>query len=197
MKFILSCCFSLLTSLPLLATTNEQPFTVQPIAGYWQGQYQVLVNGQDLIAQLQQLQQGMLSKLPPEQRQLVAAMLPKTPATEVAECLSQTQVEQLKTPQQWLQRARQLLPNCQLQLTGQQANGVSVSGQCKNQRGYTGSLQGQLLLLTPRQMRLDLQGQGKYQLAGLPAAQQGPVQFNLKGDSRWLRAECPLSPTAS
>jgi len=52
-------------------------------------------------------------------------------------------------------------------------------------------------LLTPCQMRLDLQGQGKYQLAGLPAAQQGPVQFNLKGDSRWLRAECPLSPTAS
>ncbi len=177
-------CVSL--SLPLSAT----PFTVQPKAGYWQGQYQVLVNGQDLIAQLQQLQQGMLSKLPAEQRQLVAAMLPKTPSTAVAECLSQTQVEQLKTPEQWLQRARRLLPNCQLQLTGQQANGVSVSGNCKNQRGYTGTLQGQLQLVSAQQMQLNMSGQGQYQMAGLPAAQQGPVQFNLRGTSRWLRAEC-------
>ena len=179
----------LLCAQPALASDQ---FAVQPKAGFWQGSHQVLVNGQDLLGDLDALQQKMLANLPPEQRQLVASMLPKKQLKQSSECLTPAQVAQLTTPAQWLARARQQLPNCQLQLTGQTKNSVSVQGNCKNQRGYTGTVVGELQLVSDSLMKMQMRGQGQYQLAGVKASeQQGPVQFDLTAESRWQGSQCP------
>lgn len=191
--FRLACCGLWFPLLPAQTLASET-FAVTPKAGFWQGSHQVLVNGQDLLGELDALQQKMLASLPAEQRQLVAAMLPKKQLKQSSECLTAAQVSQLTTPQQWLSRARQLLPNCQLELTGHSRNSVSVQGNCQNQRGYTGTVAGQLQLVSDSLMNMQMRGTGQYQLAGAPvqpAAQQGPVQFELTAQSRWQGSQCP------
>lgn len=164
---------------------------LQPQAGHWRSQHQVLVNGQDMLQQMKSLQQQVLAAVPAEQRALVAGMLPKKDLSTAQECLTAAEVAMLKTPAQWLARAKQQLPRCQLQMTGSTPNSVSVKGLCQDQGGYTGTLQGTVTLKTPQWMQMQMQGTGRYKMPLPGQAQNGDVQFKLHSDSRWQSASCP------
>lgn len=164
---------------------------LQPQTGHWRSQHQVLVNGQDILQQMKALQQQMLAAVPAEQRALVAGMMPKKDLSTAQECLTAAEVALLKTPEQWLARAKQQLPRCQLQLTGSTTNSVSVKGACQDQGGYTGSLQGTVTLKTPQWMQMNMQGTGQYKMPLPGQAQNGDVKFTLSSDSRWQSASCP------
>lgn len=164
---------------------------LQPQTGHWRSQHQVLVNGEDILQQMKALQQQMLAAVPAEQRALVAGMMPKKDLSTAQECLTAAEVALLKTPEQWLARAKQQLPRCQLQLTGSTTSSVSVKGQCQDQGGYTGSLQGTVTLKTPQWMQMNMQGTGQYKMPLPGQAQNGNVQFKLDSDSRWQSASCP------
>lgn len=182
--FVLSCS-------TLFSIFHSQATQLQPQTGHWRSQHQVLVNGQDILQQMKALQQQMLAAVPAEQRALVAGMMPKKDLSTAQECLTATEVALLKTPEQWLARAKQQLPRCQLQLTGSTTNSVSVKGQCQDQGGYTGSLQGTVTLKTPQWMQMNMQGTGQYKMPLPGQAQNGDVQFKLDSDSRWQSASCP------
>jgi len=68
---------------------------------------------------------------------------------------------------------------------------VSVKGQCQDQGGYTGSLQGTVTLKTPQSMQMNMQGTGRYKMPLPGQAQNGDVQFKLSSESRWQSASCP------
>ncbi len=164
---------------------------LQPQTGLWRSQHQVLVNGEDILQKMQALQSQVLAAVPAEQRALVAGMMPKKDLSSAQECLTAAEVALLKTPEQWLARAKQQLPRCQLQLTGSTTNSVSVKGQCQDQGGYTGSLQGTVTLKTAQWMQMNMQGTGRYKMPLPGQAQNGDVQFKLHSDSRWQSASCP------
>ena len=174
-----------------LASFHSHATQLQPQTGLWRSQHQVLVNGQDILQQMKALQQQMLAAVPAEQRALVAGMLPKKDLTTAQECLTAAEVALLQTPEQWLSRAKKDLPRCQLQLTGSTTNSVSVKGQCQDQGGYTGSLQGTVTLKTPQWMQMNMQGTGQYKMPMPGQAQNGDVKFTLSSDSRWQSANCP------
>jgi len=164
---------------------------LQPQIGHWRSQHQVLVNGQDILQQMQTLQQQVLAAVPAEQRQLLAGMMPKKDLRSAEECLTAAEVALLQTPEQWLARAQKDLPRCQLQLTGSSKNSVSVRGQCQDQAGYTGSVQGTVTLQSPQLMLMKMQGKGQYKMPMPGQAQNGDVQFTLDSESRWQAARCP------
>lgn len=180
---------ALLVLTPLLASAAE----LKPETGWWQSKNQVLVNGQDVLQQLNQLQQQMMAALPAEQRQMMAGMLPKQDLAVAHECVTAQEAELLQTPEQWLQRARQDMPNCNFRLTGQTGNSISVAGECRDQEGYHGSMAGTLTMLSSKKMRMDMQGKGKYKQPLPGQAPDGDVNFQLKGESVWLSAECPAT----
>jgi hypothetical protein len=182
--FVLSCS-------TLFSSFSNHASQLQPQTGLWRSQHQVLVNGEDILKQMQALQSQVLAAVPAEQRALVAGMMPKKDLSTAQECLTAAEVALLKTPQQWLSRAKQQLPRCQLQLTGSTANSVSVKGQCQDQGGYTGSLQGTVTLKTPQLMQMNMQGTGRYKMPLPGQAQNGDVQFKLSSESRWQSASCP------
>lgn len=181
----------LLTISALFSSSSLYAAQLQPQTGLWRSQHQVLVNGQDILKQMQTLQQQMLAAVPAEQRALVAGMMPKKDLSTAQECLTAAEVALLQTPEQWLAKARQQMPKCQLQLTGSTANSVSVKGQCQDQGGYTGSLAGTVTLKTAQWMQMQMQGTGRYKMPMPGQAQNGDVQFNLTSDSRWQSASCP------
>lgn len=180
-----------LSSSCLFCSLYSHASQLQPQTGLWRSQHQVLVNGQDILQQMKALQQQMLAAVPAEQRALVAGMMPKKDLSTAQECLTAAEVALLQTPEQWLNRAKKDLPRCQLQLTGSTANSVSVKGQCQDQGGYTGSLQGTVTLKTPQWMQMNMQGTGQYKMPLPGQAQNGDVQFQLSSDSRWQSASCP------
>ena len=182
--FVLSCS-------TIFSISHSNASQLQPQTGLWHSQHQVLVNGQDILKQMKALQQQMLAAVPAEQRALVAGMMPKKDLSTAQECLTAAEVALLKTPEQWLARAKQQLPRCQLQLTGSTTNSVSVKGQCQDQGGYTGSLQGTVTLKTPQWMQMNMQGTGQYKMPLPGQAQNGDVQFTLSSDSRWQSNSCP------
>lgn len=182
--FVLSCS-------TLFSSFHNHASQLQPQTGHWRSQHQVLVNGEDILKQMQALQSQVLAAVPAEQRALVAGMLPKKDLSTAQECLTAAEVALLKTPEQWLARAKQQLPRCQLQLTGSTPNSVSVTGQCQDQGGYTGSLQGTVTLKTPQLMQMNMQGTGRYKMPMPGQAQNGDVQFKLSSESRWQSANCP------
>ena len=182
--FVLSCS-------TLFSSFHNHATQLQPQTGHWRSQHQVLVNGEDILKQMQALQSQVLAAVPAEQRALVAGMMPKKDLSTAQECLTAAEVALLKTPEQWLTRAKQQLPRCQLQLTGSTPNSVSVKGQCQDQGGYTGSLQGTVTLKTPQSMQMNMQGTGRYKMPLPGQAQNGDVQFKLSSESRWQSASCP------
>ena len=182
--FVLSCS-------SLFSSFHNHASQLQPQTGHWRSQHQVLVNGEDILKQMQTLQSQVLAAVPAEQRALVAGMMPKKDLSTAQECLTAAEVALLKTPEQWLTRAKQQLPRCQLQLTGSTPNSVSVKGQCQDQGGYTGSLQGTVTLKTPQSMQMNMQGTGRYKMPLPGQAQNGDVQFKLSSESRWQSASCP------
>lgn len=182
--FILSCS-------TLFNTFHSHATQLQPQTGHWRSQHQVLVNGEDILKQMQALQSQVLAAVPAEQRALVAGMMPKKDLSTAQECLTAAEVALLKTPEQWLSRAKKDLPRCQLQLTGSTPNSVSVKGQCQDQGGYTGSLQGTVTLKTSQWMQMNMQGTGRYKMPLPGQAQNGDVQFKLSSESRWQSAHCP------
>lgn len=175
----------------LFSSFHNHATQLQPQTGHWRSQHQVLVNGEDILKQMQTLQSQVLAAVPAEQRALVAGMMPKKDLSTAQECLTAAEVALLKTPEQWLTRAKQQLPRCQLQLTGSTPNSVSVKGQCQDQGGYTGSLQGTVTLKTPQWMQMNMQGTGRYKMPLPGQAQNGDVQFKLSSESRWQSASCP------
>ena len=175
----------------LFSSFHNHATQLQPQTGHWRSQHQVLVNGEDILKQMQALQSQVLAAVPAEQRALVAGMMPKKDLSTAQECLTAAEVALLKTPEQWLTRAKQQLPRCQLQLTGSTPNSVSVKGQCQDQGGYTGSLQGTVTLKTPQWMQMNMQGTGRYKMPLPGQAQNGDVQFKLSSESRWQSASCP------
>lgn len=183
--------FFLLSCSAFFSIFQTNAAQLQPQAGFWRSQHQVLVNGQDMLQQMKSLQQQVLAAVPAEQRALVAGMMPKKDLSTAQECLTAAEVAMLKTPAQWLARAKQQLPRCQLQMTGSTPNSVSVKGQCQDQGGYTGTLQGTVTLKTPQWMQMQMQGTGRYKMPLPGQAQNGDVQFKLHSDSRWQHASCP------
>ncbi len=182
--FVLSCS-------TIFSSFYNHASQLQPQTGLWHSQHQVLVNGQDILKQMKALQQQMLAAVPAEQRALVAGMMPKKDLSTAQECLTAAEVALLKTPEQWLARAKQQLPRCQLALTGSTTNSVSVKGQCQDQGSYTGSLQGTVTLKTPQWMQMNMQGTGQYKMPMPGQTQNGDVQFTLSSDSRWQSNSCP------
>ena len=184
---------SVMTLAALLALTPALAGAVdlKPEPGWWQSKNQVLVNGQDVLQQMSQLQQQMMAALPAEQRQMMAGMLPKQDLSVATQCVTAKETELLQTPEQWLQRARQDMPNCNFRLTGHTGNSISVAGECRDQEGYHGSMAGTLTMLSSKTMRMDMQGKGKYQLPIAGQQQNGDVNFQLKSESVWQSAQCP------
>lgn len=190
MRAVFICC--LIGVCGVFSAQAKQP-TEPPLpmlkAGMWQSQNQLWIDGRDVVAELKQQQQGFIGFLPKAQQAKVQQMVQQRDPSRVRQCVASSQLNQLKTPQDYLRVVQQRLPKCQLQVTKRQGSHVFFSGQCQGQHGYTGSVAGQVTFVGSTQLQLQAQGQGRAMVPGYSDGRSSQ-QFRVISQAQWLGQSC-------
>ncbi len=192
-----TCLASIATCL-YLASAQADTISPEPEPGLWRRESTTLVNGQDLQVAIRDAQQQMLQTLPAEQRQMMEEMmnLGGEPGVEM-ECISPQMAADLTDPEALLQRARDGMDECSLTINKVSGSTMAIAGSCAGNQGYAGEMQGELTIVSAREMRSTFSGTGTKQMdAGqTPPALQGmagdqPVAIEHTEVSTWLSADC-------
>jgi hypothetical protein len=175
---------------------QAQTLSPLPQPGLWEQQFQVLLNGQDVMGAVQLARGEILQRLPAEQRRQIEAMLPQgsAPGT-VRQCVTAAQVAQMADPAKTLSQSLKTPARCNVQVTSVTAATVAFKGRCDDPRTFTGDYAGQYTVVDPQHWTYTLQGQGTVSpqaAAGTPAAAllEGPIELQGRGQGRWLSADC-------
>lgn len=191
-------CMAWLASSLYLAMAQADSIAPEPEPGLWRRESVTLINGQDLQLAIRNAQQQMLQTLPPEQRQMMASMMNPggDPGVEM-ECISPQMARDLTDPQALLERVRDDMPECSMAINRASGSTLAIAGSCAGNQGYSGEMQGELTLVSSREMRSTFSGNGRMQMdAGqVPPALQGmtgnqPVTIEHTEVSTWLSEDC-------
>jgi len=155
-----------------------EAFKAHPKAGLWQSDAQLLIDGVDVLAQMQALQEQMLARLPESARQEAK----KSMGNDNLSCISQAQAEEAKDIDKWLQQVSQ--EGCQLQKTGETATSVDLTVQCDGSSGYSGQYSGKLVAKDDKSWTMTMNGKGTMSGGSKPVTQQISVT------GTWLAADC-------
>lgn len=171
--------------LPLhLAAQGLQP----PEPGLWEQDVQMLINGQDMMAQMRAMQAQMMQNLPPQVRQQMAGSMGPMGGPQPF-CLSAQQAARAADPQQIMRDLQREQPNCRFQPVGVQGATVRFQGRCEDPQGFTGDVAGKFTQNGARASSGHYTGKGR--VAGMPgAAAPGLVDMRMNFKARWVRADC-------
>lgn len=176
----------------------------QPEPGLWRSEARTLINGQDLVAQMRAAQQQALEGLPAEQRAQMQSMLESQGDPGVqTECITADQAAKMADPQAILAEAREQMQNCDIEIDQASDSTLSFTGRCEGNEGFTGDMQGELTMVSSREMRSRFTGNGVYEMdiadmpPGQPGMDGGPVEIQHSETTRWVAEECGAVPPVS
>ncbi len=186
------------------ASAAAEPIRPQPEPGLWRSEARTLINGQDLVAQMRAAQQQALESLPAEQRTQMQAMLESQGDPRVqTECITSDQAARMTDPQALLAEARQQMQNCTIEIAQASESKLSFTGRCDGNEGFTGDMQGELEMVSAREIRSRFTGNGVYEMdvpdmpPGQPGMDGGPVEIQHSETTRWIAAQCAEAPPVS
>ncbi|UAW98790.1 DUF3617 domain-containing protein [Halopseudomonas nanhaiensis] len=183
---------------------NAESIRPQPEPGLWRSEARTLINGQDLMAQMRAAQQQALEGLPAEQRAQMQSMLESQGDPGVqTECITADQAAKMADPEAILAEAREQMQNCEIEIDQASDSTLSFTGRCEGNEGFTGDMQGELTMVSSREMRSRFTGKGVYEMdvgdmpPGQPGMDGGPVEIQHSETTRWVAAECGAVPPVS
>jgi hypothetical protein len=179
------------------AAAPAQTLKTTPLPGLWEQEFKILVNGQDLMASMAQAREAMMKSMSPQQRAQMQAMLQQqgggAPGKE-RECLTAKDVAEMADPKKALANSMKDQPECRSEIVSVTGPSVKYKGRCENPGGFTGDFTGEYTQVDAKNWKYEMQGKGKM-LAQMPAAggkpgAGGPVEMNMRGQGRWVSADC-------
>lgn len=181
-----------------LATAQAQTISPMPEPGLWRREATTLVNGQDLLLAIRSAQQQMLQTLPAEQRQMMEQLMNPggEPGVEM-ECISPQMAADLTDPDALVRSLSEDMPECSLAINKVRGSTLAIAGSCAGNEGYTGEMQGELTIVSPREMRSTFTGTGTMRMGSeqAPLGLEGmtgdePVTIEHSEISTWLSVDC-------
>lgn len=178
----------------MAASAQAQMFKTAPTPGLWEQEFKILVNGQDLMASMAQAQEAMMKNMPPQQRAQMQAMLAQRgggPGKQ-RECVTPKEAAELADPRKAIADSMKEQPECRTEVVSISGQTVKVKGRCENPEGYTGDFTGEYTLVDAKNWTYAMQGKGTMasRMPGSGAKAGGPVDMSMRGQGRWLAADC-------
>ena len=178
-----------------LLNAQAQDISPLPDAGLWEIESTTLINGQDVVAAIKEVQRQALSQLPAEQRAMMEAMLQDDADERDTQCITEQDRANFRDVQSLLDATREDMPGCDITLTESGDNRLAFTGNCDGSDGFTGTMQGEIVMLSAREMRQTFSGKGVLDASvdELPPGMQsmtGEVTTEHTEIARWIAAEC-------
>ena len=194
MKFTphhLIACLLLTATAPLYAAS----ITPTPEPGLWNSDSTTMINGVDMLKKMREAREAMLANMPAEQRAMVEQMMGDAEAAGHKRCITSELAQQMTDPDTLLADAQQQIPGCKLKVAKNADDRLEFSGECANTEGFTGTMQGELQMVSSREMRSTFRGDGTYQVSeqltgGLSEELNGPVKVEHRETSTWVASDC-------
>jgi Protein of unknown function (DUF3617) len=178
----------------MAAGTSAQTFKTPPLPGLWEEDFKILVNGQDLMASLAQAQEAMMKNMSPQQRAQMQAMMAQQGASpgKQRECLTPKDAAELADPRKAIAESMKDQPECRTEVVSITGQTVKVKGRCESAEGYTGDFTGEYTLVDAKNWTYAMQGKGTMatRMPGAGPKAGGPVEMNMRGQGRWISADC-------
>jgi hypothetical protein len=173
-----------------------QSISPTPEPGLWRSEATTLINGQDAQAAMREAYEKMMMQFPEEQRAQMAEALGISEISAEMECLSAEDAAAMTNPQTLLAEAQRDMEGCDIDVQQADSSRLTFSGTCHNNEGFSGDMQGELTMVSSREMRSKFSGKGNYQAlaesgsVGTPGTEGGPVDIQHTEVSRWISADC-------
>lgn len=177
-----------------LSQTTIKPL---PLPGLWEIESQMLINGQDLMANIRQTQEAMMKNMPPAQRQQMEATMRERgdAGGKTRECLTAKEVAELADPKKALARSMKEQPNCKPEVVSISGGTIKFKSRCDDPNGMTGDFTGEHTIVDTQHWNYSMQGRGQVpaQMPGAGPAAKGKnnmVDIKGSGQARWIAASC-------
>ncbi len=183
-----------------LPAAHAQKLAPLPQAGLWEQQFRLVVDGQDVIAQMNAMREQVLAQLPPERRQQMEEALARHGAAAGSDgatarhCLTPRDVAQWSDPKQALARSLRGQRHCTAEVVSVVGSSVNFTGRCNDAHGLDGDFTGTYTQADPKHWTYTMQGRGRMP-GGDPGA--APVAIEGRGTGRWIGADCGDVPSVS
>lgn len=167
-----------------------------PEPGLWRSEATTLINGQDAQASMREAYEKMISQFPEDQRAQMAEMLGMSEISAQMECISAEDAAAMTDPETLLAEAQQEMDGCDIEIRQAGTSSLTFAGTCDSSEGFSGDMQGELVMVSAREMRSKFSGKGNYQVltepgaVGTPGTEGGPVDIQHTEVSRWVAADC-------
>lgn len=181
------------------ASVQADRISPQPEPGLWRSEAKTLINGQDLQAGILAAQEEMLKDLPAEQRDMMRQMLGANDAVGVEmECITAQEAADLTNPQALIDRANQDMQNCTMEIEQSGESTMRIRGNCIGGEGFSGDMQGELTMVSRREMHTRFTGKGMADIGSaeeLPESMRGmasdqPVDIEHSEIATWVSEDC-------
>ena len=187
--------YQLLVSTLLLAqpcvssATNLQP---TPKPGLWETETTTLINGENIMQQLEHMRSLLLLNMSESQREQAADLFDSAPPLIERACITRTLASTMTTPEAVMAQAQQRTPDCALDSQQSSANTLQFSGQCNDPASFVGDLHGEIRFVSSSEIRFSFQGNGNYRLPfSMQSAAHGEDDvISQTTISRWLSSDC-------
>ncbi|TVP91790.1 MAG: DUF3617 family protein [Pseudomonadaceae bacterium] len=178
----------------VILSAQAQSISPLPETGLWEVESTTLINGQDMMAAIREAQQAMLAQLPEEQRAMMEAMLNEDGGKEF-DCITDEDLANFNNPEALLNDIQRDMPGCTIELTEQGGNRLAFAGRCDGADDFTGDVEGEIVIVSAREMRHSFSGKGKL---NTPTEELPPSMQGMSGDvetqhtevARWVAADC-------
>lgn len=186
------------------AVAHGQTLSPAPAPGLWESDWKMRVNGQDMGAAMREMQEQMLQQVPPAQRAQMAAMMGSPggpmPGGKHRECLTAADAARATRPDEALAEMRRNAPQCRFDSPQVDGSTLRFKGRCEDPGGFTGDVNGELVMDSAKAWHGRFGGQGRMahasEMPGIKAGPGGTIDMRMEGGSRWVAASCgDLKPT--
>ncbi|MCL5042948.1 MAG: DUF3617 domain-containing protein [Gammaproteobacteria bacterium] len=179
----------------VIISAQAQSISPLPETGLWKVESTTLINGQDLMAAIRETQRAMLAQLPPEQRAMMESMMQQDADEEDYDCITESDLANFRNPESLMADIQRDMPGCTISLTESTGNRMAFTGTCDGADGFTGDMQGEIVMVSAREMRHSFSGKGTLDTPAdeLPPSMQGmsgTVQTEHTEVARWVAADC-------
>ncbi|MEH6689304.1 MAG: DUF3617 family protein [Halopseudomonas sabulinigri] len=183
---------------PLFAAS----ITPTPEPGLWNSDSTTMINGVDMLKKMRDARDAMLANMPAEQRAMIGQMMDDVEIAGEQRCITSALAKQMTDPDTLLADAQQQMPGCELKVTQNADDRLEFNGECVNTDGFTGTMQGDVQMVSSREMRSNFMGDGTYKVSehltgGLSEELNGPVKIEHSETSKWVASDCGDVPVES
>ncbi len=179
----------------IIVSAHAQSISPLPETGLWEVESTTLINGQDLMAAIRETRRAMLEQIPEEQRAIMEAMMQEDDDDNAYDCITEADAANFRRPEALINELQQDMPGCTIALTESGGNRLAFAGTCADADGFTGDMQGEIVMVSAREMRHSISGTGTLDTPAeeLPPSMQGMsgnVETQHTEVARWVAADC-------